>query len=92
MKVGTCRGCGARMLWCVTINGNPQPFDVEPVDGGEFVLLSRHHVGDGSPLALAVTHLDDDARGQLPNAVVARHMPHHATCPEAGQFRKASSE
>lgn len=31
MNITTCRSCGARIFWAVSINGKPTPMDAEPV-------------------------------------------------------------
>lgn len=89
MKIGDCRACGAKMIWTVTVKGNPQPFDVEPVDGGDFILVKRK---DESPLALSMTHIEPASRDILNESKVARFMPHHATCPNRGDFAKKKAE
>lgn len=70
------------MLWAVTINGRPQPFDPEPDADGEFVLVKRREdaAGAGAPLALSISKLGLFADGVLA-ADAATYVPHHASCP-----------
>ena len=48
-----CRGCDASMIWAVTINGRPQPFDVEPSEKGTVLLV--HKEAGKPPIANVVT-------------------------------------
>jgi DNA repair protein RadD len=74
-NVGTCRSCGARILWCVAVaTGRPIPVDPDPsprgniaVTGGEARVLKGEEFG---------SH-----HGPL-------HTSHFATCPEAARHRR----
>jgi hypothetical protein len=88
MKTGPCDGCGATMLWAITVNGKPQPFNPEPIDTdpgtGDRVLIKRH--GD-APLALRDTDLGDGIRIAAKRHGLAFYRPHHATCPDRDKFK-----
>jgi hypothetical protein len=72
-----CRSCGAPILWVLTTHGKRMPLDAEPDPAGN-VSLDQHRVATvhtgGSLAFLAVVN--------------ERWMPHHATCPQADQWRK----
>lgn len=92
MKTGECRGCGATMIWAVTINGKKQPFDPQPIDGdpgkGDRVLMKRLVDDEGDmPLALSQSDLTDAIRLSAGRHRIAFYRPHHATCPEREQFK-----
>lgn len=87
MRTGPCRGCGAPMIWTITIHGKKQPVNTEPSRDGNLVLLKRG-AGDGdAPLSLSVAQLSDEAREVLHERGVACYLPHHATCPARKQFQ-----
>lgn len=90
MKTGPCRGCGATMVWAVTVNGKNQPFDPEPAEKGNRALISR---GRGEPpLAVALTDLGDGLRLAAERHGIALYTPHHATCPERQRFTKGAAD
>lgn len=89
MRTGPCRGCGAQMIWAVTITGTNQPFDPEPdPEKGNRILVKR---GEDAPLALALSNLTEPAREAAERNGVALYTPHHATCPAREQFQKAAA-
>ena len=83
-----CGGCGADIIWGETVGGKRQPFDREPNAGGNRLLVGRGP--DEPPLVL----IAGEVAAYLPmpeqEALVgARYMPHHATCPNAEDYRKS---
>lgn len=62
------------MIWCITKGGNRQPVDATPSDAGNLVLEHR-----GTVVFARVADLFDKPG--------ARYMPHHATCPQADEWR-----
>lgn len=39
MSAGTCRSCHARILWAWTSSGKRMPVDIEPVEGGNVLVV-----------------------------------------------------
>lgn len=82
MRRGKCRGCGANIVWISTPGGKSMPCDAEPV-------LYRERAGapgkvvtpNGEVLSCELNVASDEATG-------AGYVPHWATCPEAGKFRR----
>ena len=78
----TCRArtCQARIVFATTEAGIHQPVDVEPTPGGNLIIAL-----DGGQLRSRV----DQGLLEPDTTPPDRWMPHHATCPEADQFRRA---
>ncbi len=76
----TCRSCPAQIIWAVTAKGKYMPVDAEPNPDGNVELLPP---APGMRAPQAIVH------GQ-PQMMTegAIHMPHHATCPKADEWRK----
>lgn len=72
---GSCRSCGATIIWTRTEAGKRMPIDVEPVDGGNLI-LKRGHGGQYWAIVAA-----DDIEP-------TRYVSHFATCPHADQHRR----
>lgn len=81
-----CRSCGAPIIWAfTTANDVLIPLDAEPDADGN-VTVERRLTGRYGGLKTTATVL-----GPLDVALLApdveRYMPHHATCPQASQWR-----
>lgn len=96
---GTCRGCGAAMLWIRTLEGRRVPLDPEPQDGPS-------HEGGGAPKGWAIVR-GYDLRGAC-RAILKRapgapfelfagegsgpqdrvYVSHFATCPRRDDFKR----
>lgn len=79
----TCRSCGAAVLWAVTVHGNAMPLNASPDPTGNVVLTGRKirtKAGGQMPECHVYGYLFDDDDD--------RYMPHHATCPQAEQWRR----
>lgn len=75
--VESCRSCAAPIIWAVTTNGKFMPVDAYPTDDGNVELV------DGTP-PRAIVH------GQPPLGLVGElRLPHHASCPQADQWRRS---
>lgn len=75
LETGTCRSCGAGVLWGITANGARQPLDPDLV-----------LVPDGEPDRMLV-NLNADNR--LVSKKCRRgFVPHHATCPQGRAWRR----
>lgn len=74
MSTGTCRSCGAAILWIESAaSSKPMPLDPEPrADGNIFVLDGRGAVE---------TMLTNFGEGP-------RYVTHFVSCPSAAQHRK----
>jgi hypothetical protein len=70
----TCRSCKALVLWCITDKGKRQPVDAKPTEAGNLLIERR-----GTVLYARLAGLFDPP-GE-------RFMPHHATCPQADEWR-----
>lgn len=79
-----CKGCGAAILWAVTLDERAIPLDAEPNDAGNIAMTGRQSrtrrgmPGPECEVAGPVGLFPDGRK---------RYMPHHATCPEVEQFR-----
>lgn len=80
MKTTRCRSCGALIVFARTTKGTLMPLDAEPTADGNVTL---EHTGPGLPLAQvhgAASLFEGHTDG-------VRYMPHHATCPQADEWR-----
>lgn len=78
--MSVCRSCGARVRWVRTYRGRRIPLDFEPNPRGNVVLVGG---GDTPPIA---TVFRECQRENVPDDVPV-FMPHHATCPDADDWR-----
>ncbi len=70
-----CRTCKAQVIWVKTEKGRSMPVDVDPVDGGNIMLME--HYGQ-PPIARMVAPVEG----------VKCYVSHFATCKHADQHRK----
>ena len=82
MKAGTCRGCGAPILWIETANGKSMPCDPKQVKYWEKEKAPGKIVTPNGDVRSCV--FDGDPR----NATGIGYISHFGTCPKAGQFRR----
>lgn len=78
-----CRSCDARMNWVTNADtGNPVPLDTLAVDNGVFVLGAT---------GFTVSHIKNftDAEVEAARESKRLFLPHHATCPNRDQHRRA---
>ena len=75
-RAGSCRSCGAPILWATTEKGKAIPLDAEPADNGNVEFTGN----------LDIVRV----LGGVDAGVVStpRYTPHHATCPEGAQWRR----
>lgn len=89
LKHDKCKGCNADILWGKTSRGKDVPVDmprrraVEPVEGSHEKPQKRYVIRGERKMQLVNTW---DYRADAASCVC--YMPHHATCPNAGQYRK----
>lgn len=69
----TCRSCGAPVVWARHGTGRLAPFDAQPQPHGEWLLVED---GKGELVATRRT------------TPILAHVPHHATCPQAADWRR----
>lgn len=95
--MNTCRSCRAPLLWVLNDHtGRVQPLDAAPTEDGNIVLTGRQRVSAGGeefPEAhvLQGDDLDDTLERPAPYREAAgrgRYSSHHATCPQADQWRR----
>ena len=82
----TCRSCGARIVWVVSSRGKPMPIDAEPSANGNLFL--SHPIVPGQSVARVVTGRTREALRACGEAFIS----HHATCPQARQWRRKNGE
>ena len=82
MRTAKCRGCGAEIVWIPTLGGKSMPCDAEPVyykmqaKGPEKIVTPN-----GVVISCVRTNNPNEATG-------AGYVPHWATCPRAGDFKR----
>lgn len=83
---GTCRACGAPMLWARMPSGRLNPLNVEQVtpEVGKGVTAFNPQTGHGFPITFAC--IEDCARWAEQG--VTFHTSHFATCPEHARFKR----
>lgn len=84
-----CSKCAAPLLWAATVNGKMQPLDADPNPAGNIRLTGGFKATKRGALpACAVIPKAELEPSLLPAVVEDRYMPHHATCPNADEFRR----
>ena len=83
---GSCRACGASMLWARMPSGRLNPLNVDEVqpEPGAGVVAFNPATGNGVPVINANAH--DCPRWAEHGATF--HTSHFATCPERGRFKR----
>lgn len=71
---GTCKQCGAQIIWAVTRYGMKRPYDVEPSGGPEGLTIIRYTAPNGSVGYSARNIRRDDPID------ATRHRMHFDTC------------
>lgn len=79
----SARTCGAPVIWTTTKNGKHRPVDRDPHPEGNIVLGDV--LEDGTRAETVLTKAE---RAGWQDGDGDRHMPHHATCPDAERFRR----
>lgn len=78
--MGRCDGCHKRVIWLRhEASGKSAPVDPEIDQGGNVVV---------DLAAGTYSVLGPSKRAEAAGRGVELHMPHHATCPRAGRFRR----
>lgn len=85
MANGTCRSCGAPVIWSRNVKSRIRnPIDPEPTENGNVVFGPDEPDGYKQHMVLTKAQLAEPASGP-------RHTSHFATCPNANQHRKGVS-
>ncbi len=74
---GTCRGCGAQILWTITTKGKSMPCNPE-------VIFFTPGCGNET----FVTPQGKVVRGKRSKDGQAGYISHFATCPQSKRFKK----
>lgn len=94
--MATCSSCGASIIFALNHTGTEQPYDREPTEDGNRMLLGR---GPGNaPLAVPVEWVQptpkwmaEADKGKVQRALSALgqclYRPHHASCEFADRHR-----
>lgn len=86
MQQGTCKGCGAAIMWIKTSAGKSMPCDFAPVP------YWANENGKGRVVTPSGLVRACDLYGE-PGAETGKgYISHFATCSKAGQFRKERSK
>lgn len=80
MKGARCSSCNGRIVWALTTAGRRMPVDLDPVEGGNVLLVERG--GELPPRAEVLGRADRPAEGVL------TYRAHFSTCPDAGAHRR----
>lgn len=83
-----CSKCDAPIVWAATVNGKCQPLDAEPNPEGNLRLTDEYVATSMGALQRVLVIPKGDQLGLLDDDNEPRWMPHHATCPNADDFRK----
>lgn len=86
MKYGTCRGCGAPIVWIRTPGGKSMPCDPEPVHYRE------RSGAAGKIVTPNGTVLSCDLDVEPETATGIGYISHWSTCPQAGRFRRREAQ
>lgn len=82
MNKGTCRGCGAPIIWIKTAAGKSMPCDAEPITYWQDSTGSNKIVTPNGEVLSA--RLEGDPQ----KATSIGYISHFATCPAADKFRR----
>ena len=78
LKAGTCRTCGAPIIWALTAKSNKWiPLDADPVKDGNIVL---------TPERQTAVYLQTG--WDRPPSDMKRYRSHFSTCPDAKGWRR----
>ena len=82
MARGTCRGCGAEILWIPTPAGKSMPCNSEQVTYWERPGSTGKVVTPNGQV------ISCEFEGDLAKATGIGYISHFSTCPAAGRFRR----
>ena len=80
-----CKGCGAEIKWIKTMAGKSMPCDAEAVTYWEKVgAVGKIVTPNGEVISCVFS-------GELSKATGIGYIPHWATCPAVGSFKKGGA-
>lgn len=82
IEFGTCKSCGAKMMWAVTENGKRIPLDLDPVSNGNMILV---HGPDRSVVTAHYLKKDEETTED-------RYTSHFASCPQSKLWSKSKKQ
>ena len=85
MKRGTCRGCGAPIVWIRTTAGRYMPCDASPVR------YKPRSGGAGKVVTPRGEVLSCELDAPPAEACCVGYVSHFATCPQAGRFHRSGA-
>lgn len=82
---GSCRACGAPMIWAKMPSGRANPLNADqvPPEVGKGVIAFNPDTGHGMPVTFSVI----DRCAAWAEAGITFHTSHWSSCPEAHRFR-----
>lgn len=87
MRSGTCKACLAAIVWIATGGGKSMPCDATPTYYIERKRSGKKRIVTPNGEVLACEYTDDPNK-----ATGTGYIPHWATCPHAGRFRKRKGD
>ena len=81
MRKGTCRGCGAPIIWIQTVAGKSMPCDPDPVT------YWRKDRAAGKIVTPNGEVISCELNGDTEDATGIGYISHFSACPRAGKFR-----
>lgn len=82
MDKGSCRSCGAAVIWCINWYGRRQILDADPDPAGNVIM-----VAEGRCRTLTRAQLDW-VHGDWCGDHEPTYIDHHATCPHAALWKR----
>ena len=77
-----CKGCGAEIIWIMSPAGKMIPCDPEPV------IYWQKPKAKGKVVTKNGMVISCDFEGDMAKSTGIGYVPHWATCPKAGEFRR----
>ncbi len=84
MNKGTCRGCGAPIVWIKTTAGKSMPCDADPVTYWAKPKAAGKVVTPNGEV------ISRELEGPTQDATGVGYVSHSSTCPAASTFRKGA--
>ena len=83
MREESCRSCGAAIVWIKTPGGKSMPCNAAPVYYIAKPKSGKQRIVTPNGEVIACEYTEDPSK-----ATGTGFVPHWATCPEAGKFKK----
>lgn len=85
MRVGTCRGCGAAIVWIQTPGRKSMPCDATPI-----YYIQRPRTGSKKVVTPNGEVISCEYTEELDKATGVGYVPHWGSCPSAGKYKRGS--